>query len=154
MQKHIELINSLYTGLQNLDSEMMLSCYHENATFRDPVFELHSKREIHGMWTMLCSNAKEFELRFDSIQADNATGSAHIEAKYVFSSTGRKVHNKIDARFRFRDGLIIEHKDSFDFWRWSKYALGLPGYVLGWTDLLQNKVRKEARRNLDRFMMR
>ena len=57
MKEHETLITQLYTGLENLDSEMMLRCYHEEATFVDPVFELHSKKEIDGMWSMLCSVA-------------------------------------------------------------------------------------------------
>lgn len=154
MHKHEKLITRLYTGLKNLDSEMMLSCYHEDATFRDPVFELRSKKQIDGMWTMLCNRAKEFELTFDAVQADESTGSAHIDAKYLFSTTGRKVHNKINANFRFQDGLIIEHRDTFNFWRWSRYALGLPGYLFGWTSFLQKKVQKEAMKNLREFMKR
>ena len=152
MHNHEELIERLYTGLKNLDAKMMASCYHEEATFEDPVFTLHSKKEVEGMWTMLCSRAMKFELTFDAVKANDQSGSAYIEAKYLFSATGRRVHNKIHANFRFQEGLIIEHKDTFDFWRWSRYALGLPGYLLGWTSFLQNKVQREARKSLDRFM--
>jgi ketosteroid isomerase-like protein len=152
MKENKELINRLYMGLKNQDSEMMLSCYHEDATFRDPVFELHSKQEIDGMWTMLCKRAKEFDLTFESVLADESTGSAHIEAEYLFSTTGRKVHNKIDASFQFQDGLIIKHRDTFNFWRWSQQALGLPGYLLGWTPFLQKKVQQQAGDNLNTFI--
>lgn len=152
MEKHEELIRRLYTGLQKLDADEMAACYHEEATFQDPVFNLTSKKEIAGMWTMLCSRAKQFELTFESVEADKENGSAYVEAKYVFSSTGRTVHNKIKANFKFKDELIIEQVDIFDFWRWSRYALGLPGYLLGWSDLLQNKVKREAKLNLDTFI--
>lgn len=151
MNEHEKLITRLYTGLKNLDADMMLSCYHEEATFRDPVFELHSKKEINGMWTMLCSRAKEFELTFDSVQADHSSGSAQIEATYLFSSTGRKVHNKITAHFEFKEALIAAHLDDFNFWKWSAMALGVPGYVLGWTPILQKKVQAEAMKNLRLF---
>ncbi len=40
-------------------------------------------------------------------------GSARWEAVYPFSETGRIVHNRIRAEFRFRDGKIIEHRDHF-----------------------------------------
>ena len=39
------------------------------------------------------------------------TGRAHWEADYTFSSTGRKVHNVIDATFEFEGGLIRAHRD-------------------------------------------
>lgn len=132
----------------------MANCYHEEATLQDPVFLLKNKQEIEAMWTMLCSRAKGFELTFEQVKANDGSGSAHIEAHYLFSQTNRKVHNKIDAQFRFKEGLIIEHKDSFSFWKWSQQALGLPGYLLGWSSFLQKKVQKRAGRNLKRFAKR
>mgnify|MGYP000423281271 CR=1 FL=1 len=50
------------------------------------------------------------------------------------------------------DGLIIEHRDSFDFYRWSRQALGVPGLLLGWSSFLQNKVRAQAAANLKRYL--
>jgi len=41
---------------------------------------------------------------------------------------------------------------SFDFWAWSRQALGLPGWLLGWTPWLRRKVRATAARNLAKFM--
>ncbi|TMH06089.1 MAG: DUF4440 domain-containing protein, partial [Betaproteobacteria bacterium] len=61
------------------------------------------------------------------------------------------VHNAIDARFEFRDGLVIRHVDRFDFWRWSRQALGAPGWLLGWTSLLRGKVRAQAAKGLAAF---
>lgn len=151
MNKNEEVIERLYTALQNLDYETMISCYHPEATFKDPVFELSSKNEIAGMWTMLCKRAKEFEFHFDQVWADEETGKARLKAKYLFSKTNRMVHNNIEARFNFKDGLIIEQIDSFDFWRWSRQALGLPGLVFGWSSFLQKKVQREARKNLEQF---
>ena len=63
-----------------------------------------------------------------------------------------KVHNIIGATFEFKDGLIYRHHDKFDFWHWSKPALGLPGALLGWTSFLQNKVKKGAMDGLQQFM--
>ena len=54
------------------------------------------------------------EISFSGIEADDKTGRAHWEAIYNFSETGRRVHNKIDARFEFRDDKIIRHADTFD----------------------------------------
>jgi len=62
------------------------------------------------------------------------------------------VHNIIDARFTFNDGLIASHRDTFDFWRWSRQALGPTGLMLGWTPLLRNKVRSRAASNLATFV--
>ncbi|MDZ7808136.1 MAG: nuclear transport factor 2 family protein [Gracilimonas sp.] len=152
MNKNEEVIHKLYSALQILDHEGMIRCYHPEATFKDPVFELNSKGEIAGMWTMLCKRAKEFEFHFDEVWADEERGKARLKAKYLFSQTNRVVHNNINARFKFKDGLIIEHIDSFDFWRWSRQALGLTGLILGWTSFLQKKVQKQAYSNMKSYI--
>ncbi len=85
------------------------------------------------------------------MQADTATGQAHWEATYTFS-TGRKVHNIIDAAFAFQDGLIIRHQDSFDLWRWTRMALGPMGWFLGWTPLVQKRVQETAVQSLNTFI--
>lgn len=103
------------------------------------------------MWRMLCSQAQNFELTFSEVTADDMCGSAYWEAKYDFSKTGRRVHNKIQASFVFQDDLIIQHVDDFDFWRWSKMALGPAGLLMGWTPALKNKVSTMANQNLQKF---
>src|SRR2546428_315663 len=78
-------------------------------------------------------------------QADDASGQAQWEARYTFSSTGRKVHNVMEAEFQFQGGRIAVHHDHFRFWRWSSQALGTAGLLLGWTPMVHNKVRATAR---------
>ena len=58
----------------------------------------------------------------------------------------------IRAEFEFRDGLIRVQRDRFDFWRWSRQALGTPGLLLGWTPMLRNKVREKAQAGLEQFL--
>jgi ketosteroid isomerase-like protein len=152
MADHAALIDTFYTAFAERDAERMLACYHPQVRFSDPVFVDLDAREVAGMWRMLCARAKEFSLEFSDVQAEGETGSAHWEARYLFSATGRRVHNVIDAEFRFADGKIIEHRDHFDFHRWSRQALGLPGLLLGWTPLLRNKVRATARQGLAQYL--
>jgi hypothetical protein len=65
------------------------------------------------------------------------------------------VHNRIDATFSFDgQGRIASHRDRFNFWRWSRQALGLPGLLLGWSGGLRNKVRQQAAKNLARYRAR
>jgi limonene-1,2-epoxide hydrolase len=152
MHPNEEAINNFYTAFQRLDAEAMMRCYHADIRFSDPVFPGLSEREVAAMWKMLCSQAKNFELTFADVQANEQRGKAHWEARYDFSATGRRVHNKIEAEFEFLDGKIIKHTDSFDFWKWSRMALGQIGLLLGWTPLLRRKVQRQARERLARFM--
>lgn len=153
-------IERFYSAFAQLDTEGMARCYAEDATFDDEAFSLKGKREVVGMWRMLCDTTRAkgrdvWRLEYRDAQADASTGSAHWDAWYRFTATGRMVHNSIDARFDFDpQGLIKVHRDSFDFWAWSRQALGAPGLLLGWTPLLRNKVRQQAGGNLRKFLGR
>ena len=147
-----QLVEQFYTAFAASDAEAMIACYHPELRFSDPVFVDLDAREAGGMWRMLCARAKEFSLEFSDVHADDELGRAHWEARYLFSATGRKVHNIIDAEFRFAEGKIIEHRDHFDFYRWSRHALGAPGLLLGWTSMLRNKVRGQAREGLEQYL--
>ncbi|MBF8754810.1 nuclear transport factor 2 family protein [Pseudomonas guariconensis] len=143
-----ELVTRFYQAFQRLDAEAMVACYSDDITFSDPVFGTLRGRDVGDMWRMLTTRAKDFSLTFDNVHANQDGGSAHWVARYLFSQTGRSVVNDIQARFVIRDGLICQHDDSFDLWRWSRQALGLPGLLLGWSPQLQNKVRQQAFKGL------
>ena len=100
---------------------------------------------------MLTQRAQDFSLTFDHVAADAQSGSAHWIAHYVFTQSGNRVSNDIQARFVFANGLIAEHRDSFDLWRWSRQALGAKGALLGWTPFVQNAIRQQARKGLTAF---
>jgi len=154
MHPNEQLIERFYQSFQKQDAAGMLECYHPDIHFSDPVFTHLQGIQAGGMWRMLCANAKDFSLQYSDIQADDDSGKAHWEARYTFSQTKRPVHNRIDARFHFQDGKIIHHQDHFNFWRWSRMALGTSGLLLGWTPFLKAKVRGSAEKNLQKFMQK
>lgn len=129
----------------------MAACYAPTVLFSDPVFPALEGAAAGDMWRMLCGGAKDLRIEHRDVAADDDSGTAHWEAWYTFSVTGRRVHNIIEARFRFTDGLIAEHTDSFSFGRWSRQAIGVPAVLLGWTGLVQKKVRTTAGKQLDRY---
>lgn len=152
MHANAELITRFYEAFARLDGAGMAACYAPDATFSDPVFPDLQGARVGGMWRMLTSNAREFSLVFDGVEADDSQGRAHWVATYTFSGTGRRVVNDIQARFTFRDGLIATHKDSFDLWKWTRQALGPVGWLAGWTPMVQGKVRSQADRGLTKFL--
>ena len=152
MHPHRAIIERFYSCFKVLDANGMAQCNHESIEFSDPVFPKLQGAKVGAMWKMLCSQAQGFELMYTDTQADDTVGKAHWEAKYIFSMTGRNVHNKINASFQFQDGKIIQHHDSFNFWKWSFMALGSPGLILGWSPLVKNKVQRQAAKNLERFI--
>jgi ketosteroid isomerase-like protein len=152
MHPNAELIDRFYTAFARRDADAMVACYASDVVFSDPAFgELRGAR-AGAMWRMLCERGKDLRVEHRVLDADDAGGRAHWDAWYSFSKTGRSVHNVVEARFRIREGKIVEHRDAFGFWRWSRQALGPAGLLLGWTPVLQSAVRREALRGLDAYM--
>jgi ketosteroid isomerase-like protein len=140
-----ELITHFYTSFAKGDAEGMVSCYDDAIQFKDPAFGALKGDAAKNMWRMLLSRNKgNIHLTFSNVKATEKTGSANWVAEYVFSATGRKVINVISAEFEFADGKIIKHTDTFDIYKWTKQALGLKGYLLGWTAFMQNKIQQQS----------
>lgn len=148
---NVELIERFYRAFQRLDAEGMAACYAADVRFSDPVFPDLRGAEAMDMWRMLAARAQDFSLTFDRVQADDFQGSARWVASYRFGQTGKRVVNRIEARFRLRDGKIVEHSDRFDLWRWARQALGLKGLLLGWAPPVQDAIRRQAGKGLAQF---
>jgi ketosteroid isomerase-like protein len=146
-----DLIARFYGAFTRVDGDAMAACYAPDAHFSDPVFTDLRGEEPGAMWRMLCGRAKDLEVTLVEHATGDERGSAHWLADYTFS-TGRKVHNDVRAELRFENGLIADHQDSFSFYAWARQALGPAGLLLGWTPIVQGKVRREARAGLDEFL--
>jgi ketosteroid isomerase-like protein len=144
------LIRELYEAMDRHDGDAMAKLYAPDGRFRDPAFGELTGAEAGDMWRMLTGRSEDLRVELAEHEADGDTGTARWIATYTFR-TGRPVTNDIQAEFRFRDGKITEHRDSFSFWRWSRQALGPVGLALGWTPLLRAAVRKRARADLADF---
>jgi ketosteroid isomerase-like protein len=155
-----QTIERFYQAFSRLDGPAMAACYASDATFDDEAFSLRGRRQVGGMWRMLCDatrakGADVWRLTWRDVHADDTSGQAHWDAHYRFSATGRLVDNSIDSRFSFTpDGLIATQRDTFAFWTWSRQALGTPGLLLGWTPMLRKKVRATAAANLATYLAR
>jgi hypothetical protein len=147
-------LEKLYASFASLDAKGMAACYADDATFEDEAFSLRGRHQIGAMWAMLVDAARTQGRKDWNLEVRDITdNSAHWEPTYRFSATGRLVHNIIDAEFEFdSNDLIKRHRDHFDFWRWSRQALGAPGLLLGWSGFLRGKVRRAAARQLDKYM--
>lgn len=151
MHANEESLGRFYSAFEAKDHVSMAACYADDATFSDPVFPHLGAERVRAMWRMFCTGGSELDVSHSDVRADDNSGSARWEAIYDFPKTGRRVHNKIASSFEFRDGLIVKHTDSFDFYRWSRMALGPIGIALGWTPIVRNQVRQQADAQLRRF---
>ncbi|WP_107865892.1 nuclear transport factor 2 family protein [Agitococcus lubricus] len=146
-----QLLDKFYRAFQQRDGEAMAQSYDANATFSDPAFGLLQGQQVGDMWRMLTERAQDFSLQYKLLSIDDNKGEAEWTASYTFSQTGRTVVNHIHSEFRFQNGKIVAQQDQFDLWRWSRQALGLKGYLLGWTPLVQHKIQQQATKNLANY---
>jgi ketosteroid isomerase-like protein len=147
-----DLIRELYAALGRSDGDAMAKLYAPSAQFEDPVFGKLDGREAGEMWRMLTSRSKDLEVELEEAEADGERGHARWVARYTFTQTGRHVVNVVRAEFRFSDGLIADHKDSFSRWMWSRQALGPMGALFGWGPPLSWMLHRQARESLEKFM--
>lgn len=146
------VIQRFYEAFAARDAAAMAACYADDARFSDPAFGELDAAQARAMWKMLLGRSNDLRVKHKVIAEDARSGTAEWHAFYTFSSTGRKVHNIIRSKFELRDGLIVSQRDHFDFWRWSRQALGFPGLLLGWSPMLRGRVRRTARAALERSM--
>lgn len=152
MNQNELLIHKFYTAFANGDAKTMCECYHPKIQFLDPAFGLLKENDACLMWKMLIEKSKgDIKIEFSDIKADEYMGSANWIATYNFSKTNRKVVNRIEALFQFKDGLIIKHTDDFSIWEWSKQALGFKGLLLGWTGFMEKKIQEQALSSLKQY---
>ncbi|GGJ79906.1 nuclear transport factor 2 family protein [Deinococcus aquiradiocola] len=147
-----EVAADFYAAFSHRDPEGMVRLYHPHATFTDAVFGTLNAEQTTAMWRMLLGRQQNMQVTTTPQPArpGDAADVARTEwiAVYPFSATGRTVRNVVQARMTVRDGLIVRHEDTFDFWAWSRQALGLPGLLLGWTPMLHARVSRTAQEGL------
>ena len=146
-----DVVDTFYAALANGDGETMAGLYHPNCVFEDPAFGKLNGGDAGDMWRMLCSNATDLQVRHTIKSSTDTIVVTDWIAEYTFSPTGRSVTNNVTATMTFEDGKITDHRDRFNFWKWSAQALGTPGLLLGWTPLLKAQVRKTTASNLAAF---
>lgn len=153
MHPNETIITRYYSAFQQKNAAEMNRCYAENLAFSDPVFGLLHGKEVRNMWEMLCKNGKDLQISFGNIQLlDEEYATCDWVAQYTFSQTGRRVVNIIKAHIRIENGIITEHTDAFDIYKWSRQALGLRGWLFGWTAWFQKKLQQKTRIALNNYI--
>lgn len=148
MHPNAALVETLYGALARRDGATMAACYAPEATFDDPVFSLQGG-EIGAMWSMLCARSRDLAVTWHDVVADDDRGSASWHARYTFAATGRDVSNAIDSAFTFAHGRIATQRDTFDFRRWTRMAIGPMVRLPLMSPVVQKSVRRKARAALD-----
>lgn len=147
------ILETFYKAFTEGDAATMTSYYHDEVTFTDPVFGSLKGEEAKAMWHMLIERGKGAnKVTYTGIEATDTTGSAKWRASYPYGLKKRPVINHVQASFTFKDGKILTHTDNFNLYKWSKQALGAPGFLLGWTGFMRNKIQQQTGSLLKDYM--
>lgn len=147
----VAIVNQFYRAFAKKNAEVMSALYSIDVAFSDPVFQSLRGSEAGDMWKMLCSRSTDLQITHEVVGTGDHTVFVKWEARYTFTGTGRKVLNRVHATLTIKDDKISKHQDRFDFWVWSRQALGPVGYLLGWSPWLKNNVRAQASTSLKKF---
>ena len=148
-----DLIAKFYDSFTNGDADGMAACYSDDVLFEDPAFGELTGDRARGMWKMLLSRGDtKPEIQYYDIDVDGDSGSVKWVAKYAYGPQKRAVVNEIAASFRFADGKIVDHRDHFDLWKWTRQAMGISGMLLGWTDFMKSKIQAKTNSMLTAYL--
>lgn len=156
MTSEDQIVTEFYRAFQALDAEAMVACYHQDIVFEDPAFGQLKGEHACNMWRMLCASqkGKDFEVNHFLLDANGGETQHHWTADYTFSKTNRKVHNSIQASFKFKDGKIVEHIDTFSMQNWAKQAFGMKGWLLGGTSFFKKKLQQQTNGMLHKYELK
>jgi len=132
METQTAVLTKLYTCLAKHDHPGMAECYHQDAHFQDIGFTLDGVKQIQAMWHLI----SETDLRctFKIVEGEGSPCTVDLVDEYTFPPTRRPVRNEIRSVFKFKDGRIIDHRDSCDARKWCLQAwgpiLGVPFWLL------------------------
>ena len=149
------LVTRFYDCFARLDAQGMNACLHPEISFSDPVFPNLRGPQVASMWSMLMASAarhpEAFQLKYEFVFLEERKAQVHWQASYLYGGS-RQVRNKVLATMSFWDGKIVRHVDGFNFYAWSKQALGLSALVLGWHAKYRSAVQAAAGKQLSIFM--
>ncbi|WP_299159182.1 hypothetical protein [uncultured Tenacibaculum sp.] len=69
---------------------------------------------------MWFSKKEDVIVKVSNIEYIDDLAYANWQTIYIYTKTGRKVHNKVNASFKLKNDKIIEHIDVFSLHSWAK----------------------------------
>lgn len=147
-----EVANRFYTAFQQGNAVTMGQQYADVDTyvFTDEIFQKLNVGEARKMWVMLLNTPNKPVVKYELVVAGEDHAIVHWEADYVFSKTGRAVHNDVTSILFINNGKIVRQVDKFDLCSWTRQAFGVVKGTAICT-FPDHTIRKQARENLAAF---
>lgn len=148
-------LERFFDALRRCDKAALRDCCSPGLRFDDPLISITGRDDRLDWCTLLWTpcdgdGQRIWHLELDDVHTRGPLGTARWNLRYRYTPTGRLIELAVTSQFTFDpDGSITAQRDSFDFWRWSRQAHGLLGLLLGWTPLLWDQARDQARVSLE-----
>jgi hypothetical protein len=156
------VVGRFFEAFAKGDWQAMARCYHDKASFSDPVYPDLREERIVYMWYQLLGAAKtpdvkdraknahrmdDLNLEFQVLFGDERKAQVQWTASYAFGK--RLVRNEVLSTLAIWDDKIVRHVDEYNFWHWSRQAQGLTGLAFGAMPWYQRSVQRSAQSRLE-----
>jgi ketosteroid isomerase-like protein len=153
MDSNRELIRTFFSAFQNRNFEAMRNCCNDNLVYFDPLYHFLNGEHVLSMWKCRYAYVEKFCLEFsDIVTDDNEYYTIQYHLSYVAEETGKVVNQTIKSYMRVLSGKIVEHSDAFSIHQWSSMVYGTIAKLIGWNRFYQNRLKKNARKKLLKFI--
>lgn len=156
------VVDRFFEAFSASDWQTMARCYHDKASFSDPVYPDLREERIVYMWHQLLSAAEtsnlnsgrkkslslnNLKLEYRVLFGDERKAQVLWTASYRYGN--RSVSNEVLSTLAIWDDKIVRQVDEYNFWRWSRQALGLTGLAFGTMPWYQRSVQRSAQSRLE-----
>lgn len=141
------VVNRFFESYQRSDWQSMARCYHDKASFSDPIYPDLREENIVYLWFSRLSKHQSIDLQYRVVFADER--KAQVEWTAISPFNGKAVKIEGLSTFALWDETIVRHVDEFSFVKWSRQAQGLKGWLLGGSRFYQARVQRSARSQLE-----
>jgi hypothetical protein len=156
------VVGRFFEAFAASDWQTMARCYHDKASFSDPVYPDLREERIVYMWHQLLGAAETSKLKSGSNKAHSLNNlklayrvlfgderKAQVQWTATYFYRNRLVTNQVLSTLAIWDDKIVRQVDEYNFWRWSRQALGLTGLAFGAMPWYQRSVQRSAQSRLE-----
>ncbi len=149
------IVTQFFEAFAKHDWRSIARCYHDKASYSDPLFpDLRGERIVY-MWYQMLGTAgakqthsmNDLNLEYRILFGDERKAQVEWTANYVYA--GRYVRIEGLTTLAIWDDKIVRHVNEYNFWRWIRQAKGLTGLVFGGLPAYQRNVQRSAQSLVD-----
>jgi hypothetical protein len=142
------LVERFFNAFGNGDWRTMARCYHDKASFTDPIFPDLRGEQIVYYWHQWFKENEGIKLNYSQLFADERKAQVQWNVRYTYQ--GRAVKHDATSTLAIWDDQIVRHVDEFALGGYLRQREGLLTGLLSGIPLVHQRVQRSARSRLDK----